>query len=251
MRLNPFVSVALLLYGASVLAADNQVLEEVVVTATLREQTLLDTPVSITVLDERTLRDAGRQHFEDVLAAVPNLNWAGGTSRPRFFQIRGIGEREQYEGAPNPSVGFLIDDIDFSGIGMAATLFDVGRIEVLRGPQGTRFGANALAGLIVVQGNEPEKVAGYSVEAGVAEFGALSTGFVATGPIESLDSSWRLSVQRQKGDGFMRNAYLGRKDTNDRDELTGRAKWRWEASEDTVLDVTLLHADLGNGYDAW
>ncbi|HJY40186.1 MAG TPA: Plug domain-containing protein, partial [Steroidobacteraceae bacterium] len=158
MRLNLFVPVALLLYGAATAAAaqaDPQVLEEVIVTATLREQTLLDTPVSITVLDERTLQDAGRQHFEDVLAAVPNLNWAGGTSRPRFFQIRGIGEREQYEGAPNPSVGFLIDDIDFSGIGMPATLFDVGRIEVLRGPQGMRYGANALAGLIVMRGQEP------------------------------------------------------------------------------------------------
>ena len=128
--LNLFASAALLLYGAHAAAvdsaaADDQVLEEVIVTATLRQQSLVATPVSITVLDERTLRDAGRQHFEDVLAAVPNLNWAGGTSRPRFFQIRGIGEREQYEGAPNPSVGFLIDDIDFSGIGMPATLFDV------------------------------------------------------------------------------------------------------------------------------
>jgi outer membrane receptor protein involved in Fe transport len=164
MRLNLFVPVASLLYGSTLLAAapaDPQILEEVVVTATLRKQTLLDTPVSITVLNDRTLQDAGRQHFEDVLAAVPNLNWAGGTSRPRFFQIRGIGEREQYEGAPNPSVGFLIDDIDFSGIGMPATLFDVGRIEVLRGPQGMRYGANALAGLIVMRGQEPADELGF------------------------------------------------------------------------------------------
>ena len=68
---------------------------------------------------------------------VPNLNWSAGTSRPRFFQIRGVGELSQWQGAPNPSVGFLIDDIDFSGIGMPATLLDVDHIEVLRGPQGT------------------------------------------------------------------------------------------------------------------
>ncbi|MET0535257.1 MAG: TonB-dependent receptor plug domain-containing protein, partial [Steroidobacter sp.] len=99
-------------------AAADDVLEEIVVTATLRQQSLIDAPVSVTVLDERTLREAGRQHFEDVLNAVPNLHYAGGTSRPRFFQIRGIGEREEYQGAPNPSVGFLIDEIDFSGMGM-------------------------------------------------------------------------------------------------------------------------------------
>ncbi len=241
------------LIGAAMisLAHAAEPIDEVVVTATLRQQVLTDVPGSVTVLGPEETRGAGRQHLEDVLALVPNLNWAGGTSRPRYFQVRGVGEREQYEGAPNPSVGFLIDDIDFSGIGMPATLFDVGRIEVLRGPQGTRFGANALAGLIAVQGNEPGDVAGYSVEAGIAEFGALSTGLVATGPIESLNSAWRVSVQRQRSDGFMRNAYLGRDDTNDRDELTGRAKWRWRASADTVLDVTLLHANMKNGYDAW
>src|SRR5690349_24958369 len=101
--------------------AAEDVLEEIVVTATLKQQSLVDAPVSVTVLDERTLRDAGRQHFEDVLQAVPNLHYAGGTSRPRFFQIRGIGEREEWQGSPNPSVGFLIDEIDFSGMGMPAT----------------------------------------------------------------------------------------------------------------------------------
>ncbi len=72
----------------------------------LRDQALQQVPASVTVLNQDALVGGGQQHFEDVLAQVPNLNWAGGTSRPRFFQIRGIGEREQYEGAPNPSVGF-------------------------------------------------------------------------------------------------------------------------------------------------
>lgn len=241
---------AALLHSASAAVADD-VLEEVIVTATLREQSLLATPVSITVLDERTLRDAGRQHFEDVLAAVPNLNWAGGTSRPRFFQIRGIGEREQYEGAPNPSVGFLIDDIDFSGIGMPATLFDVGRIEVLRGPQGMRYGANALAGLIVLRGEEPADELGFATEASFGEYASESVGAVATGPIDALNSSWRVAVQRYRSDGYRRDVFLHRDDTDGRDELTARAKWRWQPSEDTSVDVTWLHAKLDNGYDGW
>jgi outer membrane receptor protein involved in Fe transport len=231
--------------GAAFGAAPDDAVHEVVVTATLRQQSLLDVPASVTVFD------AGRQHFEDVLALVPNLHWAGATSRPRFFQVRGIGEREQYEGAPNPSVGFLIDDIDFSGIGMPATLFDVERIEVLRGPQGTRYGANALAGLIVVRGNEPDAIPGYSVEAGVGDHGARSAGISATGPVGTSGSAWRLSLQQQRSDGFMRNAHFDRDDTNDRNELTGRFKWRWDASDATTLDLTLLHADLDNGYDAW
>ena len=130
-------------------------LEEIVVTASLRPEPRAELPVSTTVLDSATLRAAGLQHFGDVLGLVPNLNWAGGTSRPRFFQLRGIGELEQYQGAPNPSVGFLIDEIDFSGVGMPATLFDVEQVEVLRGPQGTRYGANALAGLIKLNTRDP------------------------------------------------------------------------------------------------
>ena len=236
--------------AANAVRDSSDVLEEIIVTATLREQALIDAPVSVTVLDEKRLRDAGRQHFEDVLAAAPNLHWAAGTSRPRYFQIRGIGEREQYEGAPNPSVGFLIDDIDFSGVGMAATTFDVDRIEVLRGPQGMRYGANALAGLIAVRGRAPEDEFGVEAEASVGEYGSQSLGAAATGPAPALDSAWRLSVQRYRSDGFREDVYLRRDDTNDRDELTARAKWRWRPGEVTV-DFTWLYADLDNGYDAW
>jgi len=244
------LSAGLALPAAGAWAAE-QTLEEVVVTATLRSQSLRETPASVTLLDEQTLRDAGRQHFEDVLTAVPNLHWAGGTSRPRFFQLRGIGEREQWEGAPNPSVGFLIDDIDFSGIGMAATLFDIDRVEVLRGPQGMVYGANALAGLIVMRSAEPAKQFGFSTEASYGEYDSGSLGAVATGPVESLNSAWRVAVQRFRSDGFRTDPYLQRDDTNGRDELTARAKWRWQPSDQTTVDLTWLHTDLDNGYDAW
>lgn len=227
-------------------------IDEVVVSGSLlRAQAIQDVPASVTVLDGATLQRGGQQHFEDVLAQVPNLNWAGGTSRPRYFQIRGIGEREQYEGAPNSSVGFLIDDVDFSGVGMAATLFDVSQVEVLRGPQGTRLGANALAGIISVRSADPSLTPALSVEATGADYDTGSVGLVATGPVESLRSSWRLAVQEYKSDGFRDDAFLGRKDTNDRDELTARLKWRYGISPDTRLDLALLHADIDDGYDGW
>ena len=174
----------------------DDILDEVIVTGTLRGADSSARRRSASrCWAQGTLQDAGQQHFEDVLGLVPNLNWAGGTSRPRYFQIRGIGEREQYEGAPNPSVGFLIDDIDFSGLGMPATLFDLKQIEVLRGPQGTQYGANALAGLIVVRSNEPERDAGYSLEASGGDYGTGSLGFTATGPMPVLDSAWRVAVR--------------------------------------------------------
>lgn len=227
-------------------------LEEVVVVDTmLRPQSLQNAPVSATVLTADTLQAAGQQHFQDVLSFAPNLNWAGGTSRPRYFQIRGIGEREQYQGAPNPSVGFLIDDIDFSGMGMAATLFDVKQIEVLRGPQGTRYGANALAGLITVRTEDPADRLTFKAETSVADYDTWSIGAAASAPVESLNSAWRVAVQQYRSDGFRKNAFLDREDTNDRDELTVHAKWRWDLSGDTRVDAAFIHADLDNGYDAW
>jgi outer membrane receptor protein involved in Fe transport len=222
-----------------------------VVTATLRAETLAQAPGSITVLDTEALKQAGQQHFEDVLAQIPNLNFAGDTSRPRYFQIRGIGELAQYQGAPNPSVGFLIDDIDFSGLGSVATLFDVDHIEVLHGPQGTLYGANALAGLIYVKSAEPSETFGARLELDAGDFGERSYGAVITGPVSALDSSFRLAVQSYESDGFYHDAYLDRHDTDKVDELTLRGRWRFEPSNDWRVDLTVLRAQMNNGYDAF
>ena len=82
-----------------------------------------------------------------MINAIPNLTWTGGTSRPRYIQIRGIGENSQFEGeTPDSTVRFLVDDLDFTGVGTIGNLFDVQQVEVLRGPQAGAFGANAAGG---------------------------------------------------------------------------------------------------------
>jgi iron complex outermembrane receptor protein len=245
---------AALAFASPATAADStsdSQLDEIIVTATLRPVPLAELPGSVSVLTNATLRDAGQQHFEDVLALVPNLNWAGDTSRPRYFQIRGIGELQQYQGAPNPSVGFLIDDIDFSGLGSAATLFDVDHIEVLHGPQGTLYGANALAGLIYVKSAPPADTFGGRAEVDAGDYAERSYGAVITGPVAALDSAFRLAVQRYTSDGFYHNAYLARSDSDRRDELTLRGRWRYEPNDQWRVDLTLLRVQIDNGFDAW
>lgn len=145
------VSSVLLFTPMLAVADDKQDIEVITVTSDFRETTLAQTPTSVSVIDAQQIKDEGAQHFEDILNSFANLNWSGGSSRPKYFQIRGVGEQEQYLGAPNSSVGYIFDDIDLSGLGMVASMYDLQQAEVLRGPQGTRFGANALAGLSILK----------------------------------------------------------------------------------------------------
>lgn len=231
--------------------SDSSQLEEIIVTATLRSAPAIDVPASVTVLDQQTLRDAGRTNLEDVLGLVPNLNWAGDTSLPRYFQLRGIGELEQYQGAPNPSVGFLIDDIDFSGLGTAGTLYDIDQVDVLRGPQPTRYGANALAGLIYLRSAEPTDALYGRIDLDGGDYGTNSQGGVLSGPVDSLDSGFRLAAQRYYSNGYYHDLYLNRDDTNRQDEYTYRAKWAFAPSERLRIELTALQIDIDNGYDAF
>ncbi len=238
-----------LLLGGRVLA--EPLPEVVVVASALREAPLATVPASITVLDPTTIQRASIQHFEELIPLVPNLNWSGEGSRARYFQIRGTGELEQYEGAPNASVGFVVDDIDFSDLGGIATTFDAGQVEVLRGPQGTRYGANALAGLIFVRTADPESTPRASLTATSGSDGARALGGMATGPVPGAadELSYRVAVQRYEADGFRRNVFLGRDDTSGQDELTARVKLRWQPGERLDAQLTAFHVDLDNGYD--
>ena len=240
-----------LLFVSFTTTADEAPLEEVLVTAQLRDRSLHELPASATVLDAHALETAGVQHFQDVLNLVPNLNWSAGTSRPRYFQLRGVGELEQWQGAPNPSVGFLIDGIDFSGVGMPATLADVERIEVLRGPQGTAYGANALGGLIAVNTRAPQREADANANVMFGDHGTIGASGAVGGPIGAGEAAWRFSAGNFRSDGFRRDSFLGRDDTNGYDESNARLRFSAQPLDSLHADFTVMWADLDNGYDAF
>lgn len=227
-------------------------MEVMVVTADFRSSSLEKMPSSITVIDSQKIQDESAQHFEDLLNSIANFNWSGGSSRPKYFQIRGVGEQEQYQGAPNSSVGYIIDDIDLSGIGMVSSMYDLQQVEVLRGPQGTRYGANALAGLIYLKSNDPTDVFEHGAEVSLGDDDLRTFSGFSSGPLtDSGKLLYRVSLQQHQQNGYLDNLYLGRDDTNGRDEFSGRAKLRWYATDDLQFDLTVLHADFDNGYDVW
>ena len=164
--------------------ADMLQAEEVIVVGGLRSESLDDMAASVRILGARSMDKDGAQHLQNVMQKVPNIHWAGGTARPRYFQMRGIGERSQYagEGPPNFSVGFVVDGVDLSGLGTGA-LFDLDQVEIFRGPQSSAFGANALAGLINVESAEPSSTSERAVRFGIGEDGLLRTEGVVNAPI--------------------------------------------------------------------
>ncbi|MGB5245800.1 MAG: TonB-dependent receptor plug domain-containing protein, partial [Woeseia sp.] len=245
-----FLTLALCIFSPLYCHAE-EALDEIIVRADFRERAAAELPPSITVLDQATIEQSAIQHFEELVFSVPNLNYSGDGHRARYFQIRGIGELEQYEGAPNPSVGFLIDDIDFSGIATIATLFDVAQVDVLRGPQGTRYGANALAGLIYVQSVAPTEEWGGRVQLTAGGDDALAAGVAFGGPLVQDKLAVRVTAQRHESNGFRDNAFLNRDDTNGRQETLLRGRADWQASQDWQLRLTLMAADIDDGYDAF
>ncbi len=230
-------------------AAENTI-EEIVVNADFRTRSELQTATSITVMTEEAIRSRAAQHFEELANAIPNVNYAAGSNRARFFQIRGIGERSQFVAPINPSVGFLVDNVDFSGAATIATMMDVEQVEVLRGPQGTRYGANALAGLINVKTHDPEDQFAASLKLGAAEYNTQTMAAMITGPLSESVSA-RLAVGSHRSDGYYENSFLQTKDNNAQDELSIRGKLRAEISDSWRLGLTLSHVDIDNGYDAF
>ena len=185
-----------------------------------------------------------------MLNLAPNVNFSSGASRGRFIQIRGIGERSQFIEPLNPSVGTLVDGIDFTGIAGAATTMDIAQIEILRGPQGTLYGANALAGLINVRSNQPSEQLQGNMQVSVGDYGTGTVSAAVGGPIsESL--GYRVAVQQHSSDGYIENDFLKRDDTNNIDELSLRTILDWQASDDLGLKLTLFHVDADNGYDGF
>jgi len=244
-------TITLSLFTAGILYAQEVSLDPIVVNADFRTQKLSQTAGSISVLNEADLADKTQLPLLETISALPNVNFTAGASKAKYIQIRGIGERSQFETPINPSVGLIVDGIDFSHLSLGATLFDVKQIEVLRGPQGTTFGANGMAGVVTVESNAPTKETEGHIEAGVGNYNSYTLGAAVGGTLIDNTLLGRISVFQNSSDGYMKNSYLHRDDTNNIDELTVKTQLRWLVNERHTIDLNYIHADIDNGYDAF
>lgn len=225
-------------------------LEVITVTSDFRQQNLMKTPSALSVLSAHDIQQRNAQHLEELVAITPNVNFASGSQRARYFQIRGIGERSQFKEPINPSVGVIIDGIDFTGVGSIANLFDVQQAEIFRGPQGTRFGANALAGMINITTKAPTDEFEGALKLNAGNYDTLGLGLALSGPASEA-VNYRVAANTYQSDGFIENAYLNESDTNNRDETTLRGKLSIQMSDDFTLDLSAFYFDFDNGYDAF
>ncbi len=232
------------------LAKNEKNIEVIRVTSDFRQQNLLKTPASLSVLTDIEIKQRNAQHLEELIAVSPNVNFASGSQRARYYQIRGIGERSQFQEPINPSVGMIIDGVDFTGIGSIANLFDVQQAEIFRGPQGTRFGANALAGMINITTNATTDEFEGLIQVDAGNYNSYGLGVALSGPTNDI-VSYRFAANQYNSDGFIENAYLDNNDTNNRDELSLRGKLSIQASNNLTIDLTGFYFDFDNGYDAF
>jgi len=206
----------------------------IVVTASKRETTLQETPISVSVTSGETLDRAKIRDISDLTTVAPSLRSSQlQSSANTTFIIRGFGNGANNAGI-EPSVGVFIDGVYRSrSAGQIGDLSNVSRIEVLRGPQSTLFGKNASAGVISVVTREPQFEFGGSVEATYGNFNQMILKGDVTGPLTetiavSLDGNYN------KRDGYVDVPNLGI-DINNRDRWSVRGQFLFEPNSDLKI----------------
>ena len=191
------------------------------------------------------------QHFSDLLHRVPNLNYAGGSSRPRFFQMRGEGSVSRYadQGPPSPYIGIVLDGMDFSELGMITPLFDMQQVEVLMGVQTSLFGASASSGLINFKTNDPTDEEGGYAMMQLGSYNTFTNGLVYNLPFEN---GWKLRLvgHSNVSDGYKENVAIGGYASANKNETSLRVKLLKEGNLITQK-YTVIASDFDNGYDNW
>lgn len=243
-------AIMLALIPAAYAQTEAVAVERITIQGTFRSVAINEAPASVSALTAEQLEQRSAIHLEDALNAFANVNFSAGSSRARFIQIRGIGERSQFVDPINPSVGLLIDGIQYTGLGQAAQLFDISQVEVYRGPQSGRFGADGLAGMLVLESIRASEQAAGLWQLGVGNYGLRQGGFAVGGALGDLGTA-RLSVFQNRDDGFTENTFLGRDDTQQRSERMARFNLFSEVGQHWQLRTTLHAFRQDNGYDAF
>ena len=227
-----------LLAGANAQAAQ---LEEVVVTAQKRQESLQDVPIAVTAFTAEQFEATHAVSLEGIQGAIPNVQIAHFANTPHnaVFSIRGAGgiiEPDPYAGT---TVSVVVDGIPqhFNMVALM-DLFDVERVEVLKGPQGTLFGANTTGGVINIVTKQPTGEFGGDVMLTVGNWNRKDLNAAVDFPIIENKLAGKLTVMSHNMDGFYRSVHDG-SSMGDKDTTAIRGYLKWMESED--FDATLQY----------
>ncbi|CZF82430.1 TonB-dependent receptor [Grimontia marina] len=240
----PIACLVMLPISHSSIAAEQDALEVITVTADKRSANKMDVPSSLSVQTDQDLKDAQITSIQELGQHIPNLHiftWGG--SRESNIFIRGIGPGL----FTDPTVGFYVDGVNYTNNGMFdLDLIDIERIEVLRGPQGTLYGGNSLAGIINVVTNKPDNFTEGRVSFSADSLNERKLNATVYTPIIEDELFAGLSLAGIQSDGHIENVFDG-SDYGKKDDLFARTSLRWIPSDSLeanfVIDYQRLRDD--------
>jgi iron complex outermembrane receptor protein len=220
-------------------------LQAVTVSARRRNESLEKVPVAVSAFSGDDMKDLQANNIDGLQGAVPGLNIVqgrGSSSSVNVF-IRGIGQPDALQ-TFDPGVGMYVDDVYYSRIqGALFSLFDIERVEVLRGPQGTLYGKNSTGGAIKVVTKEPSATPEGSVEGTLGDYGRREGRFYFSGPI-SQTLSGNLAGVYTRTDGYVTDPTTGAKYNNDNTKaVRGKLKWQPNDSFSATLSADYTKMD--------
>jgi iron complex outermembrane receptor protein len=236
-RLSPWVAtaVAAILAAEPILAAESDELEEVVVTARKRDETLLNVPVAVDAFTEQAIESAGIETPRDFVAMVPNMTLVETQNVGNaFITIRGISQARNSE----PSVAVLVDGVlETNPYEFNQELTDIKDIEVLKGPQGALYGRDAIGGAIIIRTADPSDHFEATTRLGIGNGLSEKAQLAVSGPIDDAGTlRYRASLNFYNTGGYLENTFLDRKADPYRD-YTGRLRLLWTPNDQWSADL--------------
>ena len=235
--------------GAQQVPEGLTLLEEVIVTAQKREQSIQDVGISVTALSGDAMKTLGLDNTQEISQQVPALQLQTFTPAFTIFNLRGVSQNNFTDNLEAP-VAMYVDDVYVASMNaLAQQMFDMDRVEVLRGPQGTLFGRNATGGLIhfVSRKADEAEVNGYA-EASVADFGTVNVEGAVGGALGEKVRG-RMAARWETSDGYVKAGIspfteqpAAGRDTHGADGYALRASLQIDASERALIDLTAAYA---------
>lgn len=227
-------------------ATRGQGVEVLVITARRRAESLQRVPIAVTALGAEQLRNEQITDLSEIAAYVPSFTYQSQNSMESEMFIRGVGTTRLNGATADPSVGTFLNEIYIGRRGAATPpIFDLERIEVLRGPQGTLYGKNVVGGAINLITAAPQDEFGAGGSVSIGNYSSLlAEGFVTGALSENLSA--RLSLYRERHDGFARNV-IRDEELEDRDSYAGRLSLLWDASANVRISLIADYSDDQGG----